>query len=136
MKALSLHGFATAFDHNTDPLAAYGSAFERLDADSIDTFVREVLDERDIVDTTNTLSREFERIIEDEFDANRFRSMTTPTLLFTGGESLPGIVDVTETVDEEFQASRSVRINGVSHFGLISKGNHFGEEVLASLHES
>ncbi len=89
-----------------------------------------------LVDAADTLPREFERLIEYEFDADRFRGMTTPTLLFTGGESPPGLIDVTETVDETLPDSRSVRIDGEAHFGLISKADHFVEEVLAFRHES
>lgn len=89
-----------------------------------------------LVDAADTLPREFERIIEYEFDADRFTAMTTLTVLFAGGESPPGLIDVTETVDETLPASRSVRIDGVAHFGLISKADYFVEEVLAFRHES
>lgn len=89
---------------------------------------------QELVDAADTLPREFERIIEYEFDSDRFTGMTTPTLLLAGGES--PLIDATEIVDETLPDSRCVRIDGEAHFGLISKVDHFVEEVLAFRHES
>lgn len=85
-----------------------------------------------LVDAADTLPRELEQIIEYEFDADRFTAMTTPTLLLSGVESPQPLIDATETVDETLPDSRIVRIDGVGHFGLISKTDHFVEAVLAS----
>lgn len=89
-----------------------------------------------LVDAADTLPRELKRIIEYEFDTDRFTAMTTPTLLLSGGESPPPLIDATETVDETLPRSRIVRIDEVGHWGLISKSDHCVEEVLAFLHES
>jgi pimeloyl-ACP methyl ester carboxylesterase len=89
-----------------------------------------------LVDAADTIPREFEQIIEYEFDADRFKDMTTPTLLFTGGESPPPLIAATETVAETLPDSRLVRIDGEAHFGLISKPDRCVGAVLAFRHES
>ena len=89
-----------------------------------------------LVDAADALPREFERIIEYEFEPDRFRDVTTPTLLLVGEESSPGAIDTTETLDETLPDSRIVRIEGADHFGLISKPDCCVEEILAFHHES
>ena len=89
-----------------------------------------------LVDAADTLPREFERIIEYEFDPDRFRDVTTPTLLLVGEESSPGAIDTTATLDETLPDSRIGRIDGADHFGLISKPDRCVEEMLAFRHES
>lgn len=89
-----------------------------------------------LVDAADTLPRDLKQIIEYEFDADRFTAMTTPTLLLSGVESPQPLIDATKTVAETLPDSRIVRIDGVGHFGLISKADHFVEAVLAFSHES
>lgn len=91
---------------------------------------------QELVDAADTLPREFERIIEYEFDADQFTGMTTPTLLLAGGESPQRLIDATETVDETLLDSRTVWTDGAAHFGPISKTDHFVEAVLGFSNES
>ena len=89
-----------------------------------------------LVDAADTLPREFEQLIEYEFEPDRFRDVTTPTLLLLGAESSPGAMGATETLDETLPDSRIGRIEGADHFGLISKPDRCVEEVLAFRDES
>ena len=86
------------------------------------------------VDAADTLPREFEQLIEYEFEPDRFRDLTTPALLLLGEESSPGAIDATETVDQTLPDSRIVRIDGADHFGLITMPDRCVEEVLAFRH--
>jgi pimeloyl-ACP methyl ester carboxylesterase len=89
-----------------------------------------------LVDAADTIPREFEGFFQYEFEADRFEGMTTPTVLFCGEDSHPGLVVATETVDETLPDGRIVRFDGAGHFGLISNTNHFVEEILAFFEES
>ncbi|WP_416840442.1 alpha/beta fold hydrolase [Haloferax sp. DFSO52] len=87
-----------------------------------------------LVDAADTLPREFEQLIEYEFEHDRFSDVMTPTLLLVGEESSPGAIEATDTLGETLPNSRIVRIDGADHFGLISKPDRCVEEVLAFLH--
>lgn len=89
-----------------------------------------------LVDAADTLPREFERFFEYEFDADRFADMTTPTLLLTGEESHPLLVELTKTVDETLPNSRIVVFDGHGHFAMNTAPELFVEEVLAFISES
>ncbi|MDS0301093.1 alpha/beta hydrolase [Halogeometricum sp. S1BR25-6] len=89
---------------------------------------------QELVDAADTLPREFEQLIEYEFEHDRFRDVTIPTLLLVGEESSPGANDTTKTLDETLPDSRIVRIDGADHFGLISKPDRCVEEILAFRH--
>ena len=89
-----------------------------------------------LVDAADTLPREFERFMEYKFDTDRFKGMTTPTVLFTGGESHPSLVDLTETVDETLPDSRIVVFDGHGHFAMNTATDRFIDEVLAFIQES
>lgn len=89
-----------------------------------------------LVDAADTLPREFERFFEYEFDTDRFTGMTTPTVLLTGGESHPSLVDLTETVHETLPDSRIVVFDGHGHFAMLTATDRFTDEVLAFTSES
>jgi pimeloyl-ACP methyl ester carboxylesterase len=89
-----------------------------------------------LVNAADTLPREFEQLVEYEFEPDRYREVTTPTLLLLGEESSPGAIEATETVDETLPHSRIVRIDGADHFGLISKPDPCVEAILAFVRDA
>jgi pimeloyl-ACP methyl ester carboxylesterase len=89
-----------------------------------------------LVDAADTLPRELEQIIEYEFDSDRFTAMRTPTLLLSGVESPPPLIDATETVDETLPDSRIIVFDGHGHFAMNTAPELFVEEVLAFIPES
>lgn len=91
---------------------------------------------QDVVDATQTLPREFNAIIEYEFDAARFAGMTTPTVLLVGGESPQRLTDATEAVDDALPNGRIVIIDGAKRFGMLTARDRFIDEVLAVIPES
>lgn len=91
---------------------------------------------QELVDAADTLPREFERFIEYEFDTDRFTGMTTPTLLFTGGESPQPLIDATETIDETLPDSRIVVFDGHGHFAMNAETDRFIDELLTFIRET
>ena len=89
-----------------------------------------------LVDAADTLPREFEAFFEYEFDTDRFTEINTPTVLLTGGESHPSLVELTAIVDETLPDSRIVVFDGQGHFAMNSAPERFVEEVLAFIPES
>ena len=89
-----------------------------------------------LVDAADTLPRDFERLIEYEFDADRFTGMTTPTLLLAGGENPQPLIGATETVHETLPNSRMVVFDGHGHRAMNSATERFVDEVLAMTRES
>lgn len=89
-----------------------------------------------VVAAADTLSREFEQSSEYKFDPDRFTGMTTPTLLFTGGESPPPLIDATEVVDEVLPDSRVVVFDGHAHWALNTATDRFIDEVLTFIGET
>lgn len=89
-----------------------------------------------LMDAADTIPREFERFFEYEFDTDRFEGMTTPTVLFTGGESHPSLIDATETVDETLPDSRIVVFDGHGHFAMNTATDRFIDELLTFIRET
>jgi pimeloyl-ACP methyl ester carboxylesterase len=91
---------------------------------------------QDMVDAAHTLPREWQAIAEYEFDATRFATMTTPTLVLGGGESPSFYKDATVAVTEALPNSRLVRFDGQSHEPMNTAPDRFIEEVLTFIRES
>jgi len=82
-----------------------------------------------LVDAADTIPREFHGIFESEFDPGRFEGMTTPTVLFSGGDSHPGLIAATEIVAEGLPNSRTVVFEGHGHFAMNTATERFIDEV-------
>jgi pimeloyl-ACP methyl ester carboxylesterase len=89
-----------------------------------------------LVDAADTIPREFEGFFEYEFDTDRFEGMTTPTVLFSGGESHPDLVAAAKAVNETLPDSRIVVFDGHGHFAMTSATDRFIDEVRAFIQES
>ena len=89
-----------------------------------------------LVDAAETIPREYEGFMDYEIDPERFEGMTTPTVLFSGEESHPSLVALTETVDETLPHSRIVLFEGHGHFAMNTAPDRFVDEVRAFVQES
>lgn len=90
----------------------------------------------DMVDAAHALPRELRANAEYEFDAARFADVTTPTLMLTGGESLPFFTDAAEAVTDAFSNSRLVTFDGHAHEPMNTAPDRFTDEVFAFALES
>lgn len=90
----------------------------------------------DMVDAASTLPRELQAIAEYEFDAARFVDMTTPTVVFSGGESPPFYKAATEAVTDALPNSQLVTFDGHAHEPMNTAPDRFVEEVLTFVRES
>jgi len=90
----------------------------------------------DMVDAAHTLPRELRANAEYEFDAARFADVTTPTLMLTGGESLPFFTDAAEAVTDALPNSRLVTFDGHAHEPMNTAPDRFIDEVLAFVRAS
>lgn len=91
---------------------------------------------QDMVDAAHTLPRELQAIAEYEFDVDRFADVSTPTLLFVGGESSPFYRDATEAVHDALPNSRISTFDGHAHEPMTTAPDRFVDEVLAFRDES
>ena len=82
------------------------------------------------VASAGTLAREITALEEYTLQPERFRSMTTPTLLLLGGESVPDFVKATERVHAALPASRIERLPGQRHSAMNTAPDLFIERVL------
>lgn len=87
------------------------------------------------VAAADTVLRESRAENEYEFDATRFASMTTPTMLLSGSESPQSLKDSTVAVDEALPNSRIVVFEGLGHGAISTAPDRFVEEVLAFIRE-
>lgn len=85
----------------------------------------------EMVDAAPALPRELRANAEYEFDAARFADVTTPTLLLTGGESLPFFTDAAEAVTDALPNSRLITVDGHAHEPMNTAPDRFTDEVLA-----
>ncbi len=92
-------------------------------------------DWQDLVDAAHVWPRSVQAVGEYEFDAVRFESVTTPTLLLSGSESPPFLRDVTEPIDDALPDSRIATFDGCGHEAMLTAPDRFVEEVLAFVRE-
>ncbi len=88
-----------------------------------------------IVDAADTLPREYKALIEYRFDDQKFKSLTTPTLLLMGGAEPPPLVEATKTIHRTLPDSRLVVFDGHGHWAMNSATDRFIEEVTKFIHE-
>jgi pimeloyl-ACP methyl ester carboxylesterase len=88
-----------------------------------------------VVDAVDTLIREYEYLIEYQFDENKFVDMTTPTLLLMGGDEPPPLIQATELIDRTLPNSRISVYEGHGHWVMNSWTDRFISEVLAFVDE-
>lgn len=69
------------------------------------------------------------------FEAQRFRKLSLPTLLLSGGTSQPAFRATTEAVHAAVPTSRVVTLPGQRHIAMDTAPEIFLREVLAFLHE-
>ncbi len=83
------------------------------------------------VEAVHTILREEPAAAEYAFDADRFKELTTPTLLLAGSESAPFLKDATDALDDALPNSRIVVFEGHGHAAMTTTPERFIEEVLA-----
>ena len=86
--------------------------------------------------TVHTIAREEQAAAEYEFDATKFKTMTTPTLLLSGSESPPLFKEVTKTVNAALPNSRTVIFEGRGHVAMNTAPDLCIKEILAFARES
>lgn len=87
------------------------------------------------VAAADTVLRESRAENEYEFDATRFASTTTPTVLLSGSESPQSLKNSTVAVNEALPNSRIVVFEGFGHGAINAAPDRFVEEVLAFIRE-
>jgi pimeloyl-ACP methyl ester carboxylesterase len=88
------------------------------------------------LNAVHTIPREERAGGEYQFDAARFGSMTTPTLLLVGEQSLPPFIQSTEAVNEALPNSHIFIIEGHGHVAMLTATERFIEVVLAFAREA
>ncbi|MCU4973258.1 alpha/beta hydrolase [Halobacteria archaeon AArc-m2/3/4] len=92
---------------------------------------RSAPDWQDLVDAAHVWPRSVQAVAEYEFDAARFATVTTPTVLLSGSESPPLLRDATVPVDDALPNSRIVTFDGQGHEAMLTAPDRFVDEVLA-----
>lgn len=82
------------------------------------------------VDAAHTALRETEAPTAYEFDPDRLRGMTTPTLLLLGGESPRYFADATEAIGEVLPNARIAVLDGQQHVAMNTAPALFVRELL------
>jgi pimeloyl-ACP methyl ester carboxylesterase len=90
----------------------------------------------DRVEVAHIIPRGLQAADAYEFDAARFASLTTPTLLLSGGQSPPLYRDGIEALNEALPNSRIVTFERHAHVAMLTATDRFIDEVLAFTLES
>lgn len=90
---------------------------------------------RDRLAVAHTLPRELRAVDHYRFDAERFRSLNTPTLLMLGEMSPPVFKTATEMLASALPRSRTVVLAGQQHIAIDTAPKLFAQEVLSFLKE-
>ena len=85
------------------------------------------------VDALHTSLREVEAGFAYEFDPNRFREMTTPTLLLLGSESPKSVHQDTETLCSVLAKCRIAVLENQQHVAYRMAPEYFSEIVIEFL---
>lgn len=115
-------------------LVAFLREIVRLPPDQLDA-LRAAPNWQTRVDAAHTLSREGRAPAAYEFDPARFAELTTPTLLFAGGENPPWAAEATDVLHEAIPNSQVVTFEGHGHVTMNTAPERFVEEVLAFVRE-
>ncbi len=99
------------------------SAPEEIDAQ------RSSPDWPDLVDAADVWTRNVRAVSEYEFDADRFASMTTPTVLLTGSESPALFRAATEAVADALPNAQILTFEDQAHEAMFTTPDRFIEEV-------
>lgn len=91
---------------------------------------------QELVDAAHVWPRSVRAVGAYEFDAARFETMTTPTLLLSGSESPPFLRDVTEPIDDALPNSWIVTFAGHGHEAMLTATDRFVDEVLTFIRGS
>ena len=89
----------------------------------------------DRVAGAHTLPREERAISEHKLSTERFSSMTTPTLLLSGGDSPPKFTDAIDAIHEVLPDSRIFTFDGEQHVAMQNKPEEFTEVVVSFVRE-
>ena len=90
---------------------------------------------RELVDAAHVWPRSVRAVGAYEFDAARFGTMTTPTLLLSGSESPQFLRDVTEPISDALPNSRIVTFDGHGHEAMLTATDRFVDEILAFIQD-
>lgn len=85
------------------------------------------------LDMVPTLPREMAEVDEYRFDPERFRDLQTPTLLLTGGVSLPHFTEALDLLRSTLPVTRTVSLPGQEHIAMDTAPRLFVREVLRFL---
>jgi pimeloyl-ACP methyl ester carboxylesterase len=88
------------------------------------------------VDAADTIPRECQVVDAYAFDATRFRSMQTPTVLFVGADSPPNQHRIAEALRAGLLQSRIVELSGQHHLAITAAPGLFTQEVARVLMET
>ncbi len=115
-----------------DALVLFFQRVVRVPPQSLDTMRSQPVWQTRVA-LANTIPREMR--VDDlyRFDADRFRTLFTPTLLLIGGDSSPFFVAATHAVDAALPASRVVVLEGQQHVAMDTAPDLFTREVLRFL---
>lgn len=83
-----------------------------------------------MVNAAPTLPRELQADVEYVFDAKRFSGLTIPTLLLSGGESLPFLKEATKKLDNALPNSKIAILEGQEHDAAQTAPDLFADEVI------
>lgn len=115
-----------------EALVVFYREFARLSEAELER-VRALSTWRRRVDAVHTVHREMEAMYAYEFEPERFRGTTTPTLLLVGEESPPLLHRDAETLHDAIPESRIAVLEGQQHVAYRMAPERFAETVIAFL---
>ena len=121
--------------NNEEALMVFLREIGGLTSDEIDMF-RADASWDDRVAGAHTLPREERASSEHELRPNRLTTMTTPSLLLSGGKSPQKFKDATKAIHEALPNSRIVTFEDEQHVAMQNKPERFVDEVLSFVRES
>jgi pimeloyl-ACP methyl ester carboxylesterase len=88
------------------------------------------------VKSAPTNVREFEAVLDYEFDPTQFGGLTIPTLLLSGSESPPFLQAATDALADALPNCRQTVFDGEGHLAMNSAPERYTDEVLGFLCDS
>jgi pimeloyl-ACP methyl ester carboxylesterase len=85
------------------------------------------------VDTAHTIADEIRAVERHTFDPNRFRNLTTSTLLLCGSDIPPFLAASTEAVAGALRNSTLTVLQGQGHMAMLTAPDRFTREVMRFL---
>ena len=83
-----------------------------------------------MVNEIPTLPRELKALKDYNFDAERFKDLTVPTMLLYGSESLPRQKNAIKLLDKTLTESKIMELEGQTHFALATAPDLYADKVI------